>query len=251
VSLLATVREVMGAWPQSLEDRDGVVVPTHCLYPSNAVVRVHVAGGSTTFRVHDGGGAIDELEASGARNPNDMHIVRSAARAQGLDVTLEGTIISPFVELPQLAGTIVLVANASKEAAHSLISKSRGLPKRDFREALATLIDLERAQGRFVEVLHRRVVVGASNKPHRFDFDIALSGTRRLLLDAVIREPFSINAVLVANLDVKEAELPNTIQRIVYDDDDQWDAADLSLLGLGATVVGLSRLRPVLERMTA
>jgi hypothetical protein len=167
-----------------------------------------------------------------------------------LEVTPEGTIISPFIELSQLAGTIVLVANASKEAAHSLISKSRGLPKRDFREALASLIDLERTQGRFVEVLHRRVVVGASNKPHRFDFDIMLSGHRRLLLDAVIREPFSINAVLVANLDVKEAELPSTIQRIVYDDEEKWEAADLNLLGLGATVVGLSHLRPVLERMT-
>ena len=65
------------------------------------------------------------LEFSGARNSDDMHIVRSAARAQGLDVTPEGTIISPFVELPQLVGTIALVANASKEAAHSLIAKSR------------------------------------------------------------------------------------------------------------------------------
>jgi hypothetical protein len=251
VTLLATVREAISGWPAPLKARDGVTVPTHCLYPSNAIVRVHVSGGITIFRVHDGGGAIDELESSGARNSDDMHIVRSAARAQGLDVTPEGTIISPFVELPQLVGTIALVANASKEAAHSLISKSRGLPKRDFREALASLIDLERVQGRFVEVAHRRMVVGASNKPHRFDFDIALHGQRRLLLDSVVHEAFSINAVLAANLDVREAELPNTIQRIVYDDEEPWDSADLNLLGLGATVVGMSRLRSVLERVAA
>lgn len=242
MTLLMTVTEAMKGWPSLVERRGSVVVPTHCLYPSNGVVRVYVSGGANTFKVHDNGGA---------RSSDDMHILRSVARAQGLETTPDGTIISPFVEISQLAGRVVLVANASKEAAHSLVVRSRGLPKRDFREALAGLIDLERAQGRLVEVTHRRVVIGASNKPHKFDFDIALPGQRRLLLDAVIREPFSINAVLVANLDVKQAALPNTIQRIVYDDSDQWDAADLNLLRLSATVVGISRLRPTLERMAA
>ncbi len=64
-----------------------VVVPTHCLYPSNGIVRVYVSGGQDEFKVHDGGGALDELEAGGGWTSDDLYIVRNAARAQGLDVT--------------------------------------------------------------------------------------------------------------------------------------------------------------------
>jgi hypothetical protein len=50
---------------------------------------------------------------------------------------------------------------------------------------------------------------------------------------------------------VKQAEHDGTIQRIVYDDQDDWKAADLSLLGLGATVIPFTKIRPVLGRLAA
>jgi hypothetical protein len=114
---------------------------------------------------------------------------------------------------------------------------------------LARLIDGERAHGRFRDVSFHRVVVGASTKSHRVDYDIQLNEHRRLLLDTVVPEASSINSVLAANLDIKEAGLPNTLQRIVYDDEEDWKSADLSLLGLGATVIPFTKVRPVLNRL--
>lgn len=66
-----------------------------------------------------------------------------------------------------------------------------------------------------------------------------------------MREASSINSVLAANVDVKQAALKDLLQRIVCDDEDDWKAADIGLLGIGATVVPFSRSRPVLERLAA
>ncbi len=232
-------------------------MPTHCLYPSNGVVRVYVSGGGVMFvsdgraefKVHDGGGALDEFEAGGGYVLDEVSIIRGIARAQGLNATNEGVIFSPPVTVDQLVGTIALVANSSKESAHALVDRHHGKPKKNFREALARIIDIERARGIFVEVSSKRAVSGASSKQHKFDYEFTLSGKRRLLLDAVCPEASSINSVLAANIDVKQADPENTLQRIVYDDEDNWKAADLSLLGIGATVVPFTKLRPVLERL--
>ena len=61
MTILATVSNAMGGWPPIRKAQDGVVVPTHCLYPSNGIVYVYVVGGDNTFTVHDGGDALDEL----------------------------------------------------------------------------------------------------------------------------------------------------------------------------------------------
>jgi hypothetical protein len=251
MTLVETTVEALGRWPSPTLGKDFVTVPTHCIYPSNGIVHVYVSGGNSEFKVHDGSGALDELEAGGGNTYDDIYILRNIAKEHGLHATSTGTIHSPMVSAEQLAGTIALVANASKEAAHALIARYRAIPKRNFREMLAQMVDTERSQGRFLEVSFRRMIVGASSKSHKFDYDIILPSQKRLLLDSVVPEASSINSVVAANLDVRQAELADTIQRIVYDDTDDWRAEDLNLLGLGATVIPFSKLRPVLDRIAA
>ena len=256
---LETIERALSGWPRPRQVGSEIAVPTHCLYPSNGVVRVYVSGGQPVFmsdgkaelKVHDGGGAIDELPAVTNDMNETIRIIRGVARAQGLDVTDNGFIVSPSVSIMQLPGTIALVANASKESAHLLVEKHRPVSKRDFRESLARVIDVERAKGRFLDVAQEKRVGGASTKQHKFDYELLLNGKRRILLDAVMRDPNSINSVLASNIDVKAAELSDTIQRIVYDDEDDLKASDLGLLGLGAIVVPFSKLSLVLNRISA
>jgi hypothetical protein len=78
-----------------------------------------------------------------------------------------------------------------------------------------------------------------------------LDGERKLIIDPVSNDPSSINARVVANLDVKATGNPNIIQRIVYDDEDDWSAVDLNLLQVGATAVPFSRAGEVIERIAS
>ncbi len=85
-------------------------------------------------------------------------------------------------------------------------------------------------------------------KTHKFDYETFLPTHQRLLLDTVVPESSSISSVLAANLDVRQADLPKTVQRIVYDDGDNWKYSDLALLGLGAPVIPFTKFRPVLSK---
>lgn len=251
MTVLEAVQQALGPWPEAEQRGDAVSFATHCLYPSNAFVRVYVAGGRNEFKVTDGRGAFDELEASGGRAREDIYVLRSIAKPQGLFVSDAGVIHSPIVAQEQLLGAILLVANVSKEAANALVSKFRAVPKRNFREMLASILDSEMAQGRLLDISSQRPVTGASKKSHKFDYDIVLRGNRRVLIDTVVPEASSINSVLAANIDIKGAEIAGLEQRIVYDDEDQWRATDLNLLALGAIVVPFSRMRPALQKLAA
>jgi hypothetical protein len=100
--------------------------------------------------------------------------------------------------------------------------------------------------------LHRgriTIIVGHSNKPHKFPNVLKLLGGKRLIVDPVANEASSINARVVANLDVKATEDPTLMQRIVYDDEDDWTPSDLNLLQVGAPVVAFSNVSEVIERL--
>jgi hypothetical protein len=245
---LVTVTGCITGWPQAREEDGRVFVPTHCLYPSNGVVVVVVEGGVAQFRVHDDAGALDELESAGGRVSSTFNVMRSVIRRQGLEVADSGAIISPFVSADELAATITLVANASKEVAHRLIDSMRPPPRRDFRAELERLL---KRQFGIIPLRRHAAVIGSSNKQHRFDYAVQIGEQRQLLLDAVMPESTSINAAVVAHLDVKQAKLPNVIQRIVYDDGEMWSAADLNLLQVGAPAVAFSQASEVLKRIAA
>jgi hypothetical protein len=101
------------------------------------------------------------------------------------------------------------------------------------------------------QVSNNSIIVGHSNKPHRFANIISLSNRRKLIVDPVSNEASSINARVVANLDVRATDNPLITQRIVYDDEDNWTPADLNLLQVGAIVVPFSRSSEVIGRIAA
>jgi len=245
VTVRDTVIASMAKWPEIQEVEGRVLVPTHCLYPSNGVVTVMVEGGAASFRVHDGGAALDELETSGGIVPHPISIMRSATRRQGVRVSDVGVIFAPVTRVEDLPGTISLIANASKEAAHRLIDSMRPKPRRNFRSELEKLLELEFGH----MTLKRASAIIGLRKPHKFDYVIYVNEQRQLLLDAVVPEAGSINAAVVAHLDVREAKLPNVVQRIIYDDEETWTAEDLSLLSIGAPAIPFSSARQVLRRV--
>ena len=66
-----------------------------------------------------------------------------------------------------------------------------------------------------------------------------------------MHDPSSINARVVANIDVKLAKYEKLDQRIVYDDGENWSADDLSLLQVGNTpVVPFSKAADVIGRLS-
>ena len=92
-------------------------------------------------------------------------------------------------------------------------------------------------------------MIGASNKAHRFANVISFANGRKFIVDAVANEASSINSRVIANLDVKSVNDPTIEQRIVYDDEEPWSAADLNLLQVGATIIPFSRANDVIRRI--
>jgi hypothetical protein len=78
-----------------------------------------------------------------------------------------------------------------------------------------------------------------------------MANVRRLIVDPAVHDISSINARVVANLDVRAVNDPLLEQRIIYDDEEHWTPADLNLLQVGATVVPFSRSSEVIRRLAA
>jgi len=242
-----TVRRAVRTVVRCDRAHDGVWVTTHCLYPSNSSVRVLVRGEADEFVVSDEGGAVDEVISLGLAFPDAERIIRRMARRQGLKVA-KGQVYSPSVGVDGIGAAVILVANVSKEAAHWGVDHMGFSTPRNFRVELTKLIDGLVGP----EIVHEQDghLVGASNKPHRFEHMIRLSG-RIILIDPVMNDASSINAKVVAHLDVRGAEHRNLDQRLVYDDEAKWLAADLNLLRVGATPVPFSQMPEVLPRLVA
>lgn len=235
------------------QESDCVRVTTHCIYPSGSLVQVLVRGGENTFVVSDDGAAISEIEAAGAIITNPEKSIRSIARAYGLECDREtkstpstGSIYRPYVDRRGLALAIALVANASKDAADYLFRATKIPRERDFKVLLRRFLET-----RFAENLRSDILLGHSNKAHKFEHLIHLSDGKRIIVDPVMHDPQSINARVVANMDVRLANYDKLEQRIVYDDEADWKPEDLSLLQVGSTtVIPFSRAADVLGRIS-
>lgn len=241
------VTRALAEWPCAYEEEGRVYVPTHCIYPSNSAVTVVVEGGDSTFIVHDDGAGVDEAAAVGGRLRKPHMLVGHLVRSFGLQIDDHGVIRSPLVTRDEILGAIVLVANASKEVAHDLTQRIQPRALRDFRTELSRLLEIK-----FPKHVNRNaVVVGASNKQHRVDHIIRISERKQLVIDAVTNDPGSINAAVVAHLDIGRAKPIGVEQRIVYDDHERWTSTDLSLLRVGARPVAFSKIGEVLDRLAA
>ena len=227
-------------------DAEHAWVETQCLYPSNASVVLRIAGGMNTFHVSDNAGAVHEVYSSGVPAHMAKERIARIARQQGL-LFSNDEIISPAIEVDALSAAAVLVANASQEAAHWLLAHTKVRGERNFRQELSDLLTRKFHD----DLTHNMPIVGASNKPHKFEHVIALTNGGKLLIDPVVNDASSINARVVANLDIKNANLPLVAQRIVYDDHEEWKSSDLSLLQIGAAIVPFSNAYSVIERLRA
>jgi hypothetical protein len=211
---------------------DVLLVDTHCLYPSGSVVQVAVQGGAREAVVHDNGGTSEALSQHGVHYHQIDAALRRFARSRDLRID-NGQIASPPVTTDILPVAILMVANASKEAADELLRKYRFSKKKDFREQLDFFFQKNFGTKRYKRDYE---VFGQSEKKYKFDHAI-LGDNKVILVDAVLPDPSSLYASVVANLDVRESHDPRYIQRIVYDENDLWRSQDLRLLQTGAPVV--------------
>jgi hypothetical protein len=227
------------------ETDDGVLVATHCLYPSNDFVQVAVRGGPNEFIVSDEGGAFADIESAGAQIEKPDALVRHLLVSTGMNI-VNGVIRSPRVSREVLPIAIALTANASSDVAEWLYTHCKIKRERNFRKIVREFLR-KAYDDRVVD----ETIVGESNKPHKFENVIRLPNDRRLIADAVIHDASSINARVIANLDVRMAKHQGLEQRIVYDDHEEWNPADLNLLQVGATAVPFSKFPEVIARLAA
>lgn len=221
-------------------------VRTQCLYPSNGAVILTIRGGLEALVVSDDARAVAEVHSYGLSvDAIDRHFKR-LIRNQGLKVR-GGAIYSPPVAIDALGPAVLLVANASRDAAHWCLDHFKFPAHRHFKRDLADLLERHYK----AELRHQLPIVGESNKPHKFDHVLTLPGDRQLLIDPVLRDANSINSRVVANLDVQNRRDPLILQRIVYDDTEEWSAADLSLLRIGAPIVPFSRAPETFQKLIA
>jgi hypothetical protein len=224
---------------------DGVRVSTHCMYPSNGLVQVTLRGGASTIIVSDEGGAMGEALAAGIPMRDFSRPLAHKVRAQGL-LFRAGVIYTPKIPIEGAPMAVLLVANASQEIARWLYEHVKIKRSRHFQELLAAFLK---------NTFHARVapatIVGHSRKPHKFANVITFSSGKRLIIDAAVYDPTSINSRVVANLDVKANNDPLLDQRIVYDDEENWTPADLNLLQVGAFAIPFSRSSEVIERLAS
>jgi hypothetical protein len=172
--------------------------------------------------------------------------MKSVVRKDGLSVSDLHRIYVSGVPVDGIEGAISLVANASRDVADFLVSRYRPSPRRPLGEELEAILNL-----RFPALWRKEeVFVGQSDKQYRFDYSVALPNNRKLVLETVKPDASSINAAVVANLDVHNAH-PELIQRIVYDDTEKWPVESLRLLRVGAQPLALSGANEALKRIAA
>jgi hypothetical protein len=222
---------------------NGVRVTTHCMYPSNGLIQVTIYGGTDTFVASDEGGAFGEAASAGIPIAEHHKTLWHLIRDQGL-LMKNGVIFTPQLPIDTAPIAVLHVANASQEVARWFFDHSKIKRPRDFRILLADFL-----RKSFDDRVNPAVIVGHSNKAHKFANVVTLHGGKRLIIDSVSHDASSINARVVANLDVKANNNPSLEQRIVYDDEDAWTAADLNLLQVGANAIPFSRSADVIKRL--
>ena len=246
--LIDIVTEALGSWPKPQIFGDRIVVPTQCLTAAGDIIHVTIEGGINEFHVHDDGSAIRIFENAGGEQETAPKIVTAFLRGHGLIVDKFGVISAPRVTLDELGPAIVLVANATRDAAEHLVHRWRPVARKKFKEAVRDLLEAEFP----TRWDHDRAVIGHSNKTQKFDFAIDLPDDRRIVFDAVVQDQNSISTAVVRHLDVARAGDESVIQRIVFDDrGGEWRSSDINLLRMGAPALAFSEARQVLDRMAA
>jgi len=239
------ITELVRRWSSPEERGQYLVVPTFATYPSNSLVQAYIEGGNDRFVVSDGGGAVRVLIGAGSMDGSGKKLLSDFTRGSDIKVDNSGWLYQAGVTLKELTSAISTVAEISRDAAIMLLRHFKPAPIADFRRDVAITLDK-----RFHDAVQRRGhLLGASNKMHTFDYLVKANDNILLALDAVTIDSASINAAVVAHMDVKATQRSDVRQLIVYDDEEKWKASDLSLLTIGAPTVAFSRFTNMLERL--
>lgn len=200
---------------------------THCTYPSGGFVDVSILIGRGSAIVTDDGGAYSEILSAGIQSYPTDRMLQSLFYEQGL--TFKSGIISAFkVPFDALPVAVLLVANACKEVTHKIYLEAKAEIKRDFRKSLQQMLSLTFSEAK---ITHNAKIVG-KYKRHNFTNVVHLDQERRMVVDPVFPDDTSINTRIISHLDLKQANKPQYLQRIVYDDQDKWNPDMFSLLGM-------------------
>ncbi len=225
-----------------------VVIPTFSVYPSNSLVQAFVSGGKSSFIVSDGGGAARTLTGAGAPSGVVAKLLKEFSKASGVKVNSEGWLYVSGVPLDGITSAMTLIIDATLDAAWSLLRRFKPAPIMDFRRDLDMALKVAFRSG----MQKRGHLVGASNKVHTFDYLLQANDNVIIALDAVVRDASSVNAAVVAHLDVRATQRPDLRQFIIYDDMDDWDASDLALLTVGAPSIAYTKFfSTVVEKFVA
>ncbi|NDV88740.1 hypothetical protein GTW51_18740 [Aurantimonas aggregata] len=228
----------------AIEDTDGSLrITTACAYPSGGLVRVTLRGGALKLMASDEGEALGEALGAGIVLPDPEKLVRPFVMNRGLSIR-GGVLSSDYFSPDEAAVAVAHVANVAKDLADWLYAHGGVRRRHDFKKLLSAFL-----LSRFKDQVTETRLLGASQKSHKFPAVISFANGRKFIVDPVINDPASINARVVANLDVKARHDPLIQQRIIYDDAESWTAADIALLQVGATVIPFSRSQEVIERI--
>ncbi|AIC11312.1 hypothetical protein XfCFBP8356_010470 [Xylella fastidiosa subsp. sandyi] len=236
--------ESMLAAYQAHQYSDGMLITTHCIYPTGEFVRARIYGGEESFIVSDEGNALLQMKSAGGEIENPDKIIRKLARKLGIECS-KGILRTVPVAWDDLPFAVASLANASQKIAEHLFAHIRINEKRDFKTLLRKFLESS-----FPKNVRPETILGSSNRRHQFD-TIIITNSKRIIIDPVTRDASSMNARVVANIDVKRAEIPGLDQRITYDDQEDWTGPELKLLQLAAPLIPYSKLPEVLPRLTS
>lgn len=221
---------------------DAILAPTDVTLPSGAVLVAVIEGGKAGDRItiSDAGAVLTDMADTGARVTEAVRrAFRLAARRHGLESEHAQLRLGP-VAIDDAAPAIALFANAARAVADAIAIAARKSSRERFRERVRAEL------GRIFDM--RSVhpdgpLQGKSASTHRFDYVVTLDGGRQLAIDAPVPDQSSIAAVLLRQMDVRAADLPNVRQAIAYDDGDEWPTPSLAQLHLaGVSLVRAENL---------
>lgn len=226
---------------------NGALVRTSCILPSGSLLNVSVQPAIDGWIVCDEGAVVADAMAHGFDVDFSLKGLTSRLSREGLRVE-KGRIYSERVSSGELPYMVAYLATAAIEASKWLVNSAAKHSKRGVMDLLNDLVDRRFSEMRLHEPLE---VFGNSSKSYTFGNVLLLPNRQRLILDPVNRNDGSIKSRLVANLDVAQAHHENLVQRIVYDETENWEQQELALLSVGAPTIKISRVEEVVDRMAA
>jgi hypothetical protein len=187
--------------------------------------------------------AIAEIAAHGLEISNPEPYLRPFYSPRGLRVSGAKIHTAP-IPAEFLATAISLVATTASVAAFFAVRTFKHRVRRDLRRELRELLEGRFSRTSVQEEIH---LTGLSGRSYRFEFVVNIGKNRNLVLDSIFPEATAINTRTVAHFDLAQAKNPLFVQRMVYDQTDDWAASDMALLQMAAELVPFTRFSQNLD----